>query len=133
MLYKAIALTLSTLFIAAIQISAASAGCGGGHGGFRAHQSKILHKQALQQSKARKARALAAAKQKKAVQQARAAEKAEAAKVAAVEPTPVKDESTTVAEAQDTTETPVTVASVEQTCTRFFAETGSTVTVDCAK
>lgn len=132
MLYKAIALILSTLFIAAVQISSASAGCGGGHGGFRAYQSKIHTRQALKQSQARKARAVAAAKQKKAVQQARA-EKAAPAKVAATEPTPAENKTTTVADSDAKSESTLAVASVEQTCTKFFAETGTTVTVECAK
>jgi biotin carboxyl carrier protein len=130
MLYKAIGIILSALFIAAFQINAASAGCGGGHGGFRTFQSKAYNKQALQQSRARKARAVAAAKQKKAVQQARV-EKNETPKVAEAAPAPVKAE-TTAADKEPESERNV-VASVEQTCTKFFAETGTTVTVECAK
>jgi hypothetical protein len=115
-------------------MSAASAGCGG-HGGFHGIQSKAHNQQALQQSRARKAaqaRAVAAAKQKKAIQQARA-EKAEAAKVAVVEPAPAAEETNTVAESPESTDDKITVASAEQTCTRFNAQIGTTVTTDCAK
>jgi hypothetical protein len=137
MLYKAIAIALSALFIAVFQISAASAGgCGHGHRGFHAFQASLAHQQALKQSRARKAaqaRSLAAAKQKKAAQIARAEKKAEAAKVAAAEPAPVTEETKTVAETTPVAEKQVNVAAVEQTCTKFIAETGTTVTVECAK
>jgi sRNA-binding protein len=124
MLFKAIALALSTLFIAAVQISAADAGCGGGHGGYLAYQSKTFKRHALKQSQARKARTVAASRQRKPVQQART-ETAEPATVAATEPTPTKAESTT---------DKVDVASADKnTCTRFVAETGTTVTFECAK
>ncbi|MCC7253245.1 hypothetical protein [Hyphomicrobium sp.] len=132
-MYKAIGIILCALFIATFQISAASAGCGGGHGGYRASPAKLFKKQALNQSRARKARVVAAAKQKKAVQQA-SAKKAEPAKVAAAEPTPAKEETKTVSESiTETSESKVNVASTGQSCTRFFAETGTTVTVDCAQ
>jgi hypothetical protein len=139
MLYKTIAIALSALFIAVFQISAASAG-GCGKRGFHAFQANLAHQQALKQSRARKAaqaRAVAAAKQKKAAQIARAEKKAEAAKVAAAEPAPVKEETKTVAEstpvAEKGAETEVNVAAAEQTCTKFIAETGTTVTVECAQ
>jgi hypothetical protein len=129
MLYKAIGIILSALFIAAIQVNAASAGCGGGHGGFR-HFKSYNNQAALQQSRARKARAIAAAKQKKAVQQARVEKKAAASKVA--EAAPVAEETTTAA-ADKVPENELNVASVAETCTKFVAETGTTVTVECAK
>ncbi|WP_295555299.1 hypothetical protein [uncultured Hyphomicrobium sp.] len=134
MLYKAIGIILTALFIASFQISAASAGCGG-HGGFHAYQSKAPSRVALQQSRARKAAlAEARAKQKKAAQIARAEKKAEAAKVAAAESTPKTEETTTVAEeAKDSAGSPLNVASAAQTCTKFVAETGTTVTIECAK
>ena len=128
MLYKAIGILLSALFIAAIQVNAASAGCGGGHG-FR-HFKSYNNQAALQQSRARKARAVAAAKQKKAVQQARVEKKAAASKVA--EAAPVAQETTTAAESKEP-ENELNVASVAETCTKFVAETGTTVTVECAK
>lgn len=137
MLYKAIGIILTALFIASFQISAASAGCGG-HGGFHAYQSKAPSRVALQQSRARKAAlAEARAKQKKAAQIARAEKKAEAAKVAAAESTPKTEETTTVAETTPATEEAkdgtLNVASAAQTCTKFVAETGTTVTIECAK
>lgn len=120
MLYKAIGITLAALFLATLNISVASAGCGGGHGGYHVYKSKAPSRAALQQSrrKAAVAEARATAK-KKAVQQAKIEKKSEAEKVAATEPG--KPEETTK------------VAAVEQTCTKFFAETGTTVTVECAK
>jgi len=139
MLYKFVAIALSALFIVTVQMSAASAG-GCGHRGFHAFQASLAHQQAVKQSRARKAAQVAAAKQKKAAQVAAAkqrkaqqvarAEKAEASKVATAEPAPVKEETKIAAES---TEAKVDVASVEQTCTRFFAETGTTVTVECSK
>ena len=130
MLYKAIAIILSTILLATVQISTASAGCGGGHGGFRAYPTKSYNKQAFRQSRPSKAR-LAAAKQKKAVQQAKI-EKTETAKVAKVETAPAKEETkTTTAKADPENE--LSVASVEQTCTKFIAETGTTIQVECAK
>ncbi len=127
MLYKAIALILSTILLATVQMSAASAGCGGGHGGFRAYQSTAYKKQALQQSRARKASQVAAVRQKKAVQQAKI-EKSEPAKVADAD----KKEATKVA-GKDGPENELNVASVDQSCTRFNAQIGTTVTVECAK
>lgn len=128
MLFKTAAIILSTLFIAMVQISTADASCRPGHGA----KKSLYQKQALQQSRARKAaqsRAVAAAKQKKAVQQARA-EKTEPAKVAASTPA---EETKEVAEGTDSSGSALAVASVEQTCTKFVAETGTTVTVKCAK
>ena len=128
MLFKAIGIILSALFIITFQINAASAGCGGGHGGFR--HFKSYNNAALQQSRARKARAVAAAKQKKAIQQARLEKKATAAKIAKAAPIEEKETKT----AADTkTETELNVAAVEETCTKFIAETGTTVTIECAK
>lgn len=128
MLYKAIGIILSALFIAAFQINAASAGCGGGHGGIR--HFKSYNNQALQQSRTRKARAVAAAKKKKAVQEAKVEKKAAAPKVA--ETAPVAEETTTAA-ADKEPENELNVAAAEETCTKFIAETGTTVTIECAK
>jgi len=132
MLYKAIAIVLSTLLLATVQISTASAGCGGGHGAFHAYPSKSYNKQALRQSRPSKPRAVAAAKQKKVVQQAKA-ETTEPAKIAAAEPGPAKDETKTAAAGKDGPENELSVASVDRTCTKFIAETGTTVQVECAK
>ena len=49
------------------------------------------------------------------------------------EPAPVTEETKTVAETTPVDEKQVNVAAVEQTCTKFIAETGTTVTVECAK
>jgi hypothetical protein len=117
MLYKAIAIILSTILLATVQISTASAGCGGSHGGL----TKSYKKQALRQSRPSKPRAVAAAKQKKAVQQA------------AVAKAPVKEETKTVAEVKAGPENELAVASVEQTCTKFIAATGTTVQIECTK
>jgi hypothetical protein len=138
MLYKAVAIILSALFIAVVQISTASAG--GCHGGFghgfgrvALYQSSPSQSYALKQARARRAaeaRAAAAARQK-AAQVARAEKKAEAAKVADAEP--AKTDTKEVA--SDTTKTPeneLKVASADQTCTKFIAEVGTTVTTDCA-
>lgn len=127
MLYKAIAIILSTILLATVQISTASAGCGGGHGGFHVLQSKSYNRQAFHQSRPSKAR-VAAVKQKKAVQQAKV-EKTEPTKVAKVE----KEETKTTTDAKGEPENELSVASVEQTCTKFIAETGTTVQVECAK
>lgn len=127
MLFKAIGIILSALFIITFQVNAASAGCGGGHGGFR--HFKSYNNVALQQSRARKARAVAAAKQKKAIQQARIEKKA-AAKIAKA--APIEEEATKTA-ADTKTESELNVAAVEETCTKFIAETGTTVTIECAK
>ncbi|WP_072390729.1 hypothetical protein [Hyphomicrobium sp. CS1GBMeth3] len=133
MLFKTIALTLATLFIALAQVATADAGCRPGHG---AKQS-YYQKQALQQSRARKAaqsRALAAAKQKKATQLARAEKAkpvaAEKTTVAAAEPTSVE---TPDAKADASEKNDLNVASIKKTCTKFIAETGTTVTVDCTQ
>jgi hypothetical protein len=126
MLYKAIAIILSTILLATVQISTASAGCGGGHGGFRAYPTKSYNKQAFRQSRPSKAR-VAAVKQKKAVQQAKV-EKTEPTKVAKVE-----KEETKTTDAKADPENELSVASVEQTCTKFIAETGTTIQVECAK
>lgn len=127
MLFKAIGIVLSALFIITFQINAASAGCGGGHGGFR--HFKPYNNVALQQSRARKARAVAAAKRKKAIQQARIEKKA-TAKVAKAAPIEAEATKTT---AVAKTESELNVAAVAETCTKFIAETGTTVTIECAK
>lgn len=123
MLFKAIAIALSTLFIATIQVSTADAGCRPGHGAKKSYYQK----QALQQSRARKAaqsRAVTAARQKRkseAVQAARIEKPAESRTIAAESP------------AETGASEPAAVASIEKTCTRFIAETGTTATVACAK
>jgi hypothetical protein len=144
MLYKAVAIILSTLLLAAVQMSTANAGGCHRGGGFHAYQASLQHSYALKQQRAREAaqakaqsRAIAAAKQKKAlaVAQARAekAEQAKAEKVAAVETNTTNDATSTTVATKDGAENELAVASVEQTCTRFVAEIGTTVPVDCAK
>jgi hypothetical protein len=132
-MYKIIAIVLSTLLIAAFQIQAASAGCGGGHGGFHAYQSKAPSRHAAQQSRARKAQ-LAAAKQKKAAQVARA-EKAADKKAAEPETASATftEKTAETASSTEVSDEKVTVAAIEGTCTKFIAATGTTVTVECAK
>ena len=133
-MYKIVAIVLSTLLIAAFQIQAASAGCGGGHGGFHAYQSKAPSRHAAKQSRARKAQAVAAAKQKKAAQVARAEK---AADKKADEPQTASatftEKSTETASTTEVSDEKVTVAAIEGTCTKFIAATGTTVTVECAK
>lgn len=128
MLYKAIAIILSTLLLATVQMSTASAGCGGGHGGFRVYQPKVYHRPAVKQSRARPAHSVAAAKPKKAVQQARA----EQAEPAAGEAALAKEETKQVA-SKDEPENKLAVAAVDQTCTKFIAATGTVAKVECAK
>ncbi len=111
MLYKAIAIILSTLLLATVQMSTASASCGGGHGGFRVYQPKVYHRPAVKQSRARPAHSVAAAKPKKTVQQARAEQ---------AEPAPIKEETKQVV-SKDAPENKLAVASVDQTCTKFIA------------
>lgn len=129
MLFKAIALTLSTLFLAAIQVSTADAGCGR-HG--RIYQSKISKSYALKPSRHRKPRTVATAKPRKAVQQASAKKvKSIAPETAAVsEPSPV-EESIVKADANEKSD--VNVAAIKKTCTKFIAETGTTVTFECTQ
>jgi hypothetical protein len=130
-MYKIIAIVLSTLLIAAFQIQAASAGCGGGHGGFRAYPSHA-QSHAAQQSRARKAQ-LAAARQKKAAQVARAekaaVKKADEPKTASATFTEKKTE----AASTEVSDEKVTVAAVAGSCTKFIAATGTTATVECTK
>jgi len=142
MLYKAVAVILSALFIVAVQASTASAGgCHGGHGFGRLafHQFQTSQNQSYALKKARErqaaeARAIAAAKAQKkaaALRQAKAEQKAEQSKVASVEP--AKQETTTAAaEPVKAPESKLEVASAEGTCTKFIAEIGTTVTTDCA-
>ncbi len=129
MLYKAVAIILSTLFLAAFQMSAANAGCGGG-GGFHAYQAQAHHRQAsLKQSRPRKVRQVAAVKKKAPATQEARAETSEPSNAVAAEA--ASGETTTVAEGADNE---LAVASAAAgTCTRFFAETGTTVTVECAQ
>jgi hypothetical protein len=132
MLYKAVAIILSALFIAVVQISTASAG--GCHGGFGHGFGRVAfhsYQSSPSQSYARKQARIAAAKQKAAAKVARAEKTTETAKVADAEP--AKTETKEVA--SETTKTPeneLTVASADQTCTKFIAEVGTTVTTDCA-
>jgi ATPase subunit of ABC transporter with duplicated ATPase domains len=141
MLYKAVAIILSTILLAAVQMSTANAGGCHRGGGFHAYQASLQQSYALKQQRARQAaqakaqaRAVAAAKQRKALaaQQARA-EKAEQTKVAAVEATSATEETSKVAKGKDGPENELTVAAAPETCTKFFAETGTTVSVECAK
>ena len=130
-MYKIIAIVLSTLLIAAFQIQAASAHCGGGHGGFRTFQSHAPSRHAAQQSRARK-QAVAAAKQKKATQVARAEKaekKADEPQTASATFTEKKNETAST----EVSDEKVNVAAVEGTCSKFIAATGTTVTVECAK
>jgi len=138
MLYKTIAIVLSTLFIVAAQASTASAGgCHGGFGRLAFHQFQVRQNQSYAFEQARKrraaeARAIAAAKAEKkaaAIRAAKAERKAEEAKVAAADPAPVATE---VADTGKAPDAPVKVADAGQTCTRFVAEIGTTVTTDCA-
>lgn len=144
MLYKAVAIILSTILLAAVQMSTANAGGCHRGGGFHAYQTSLNQTYYLKQQRARQAaqakaqaRALAAAKQRKAaaVQQARAEKAADAKveKLAAVETSPAKDEPSKTVAGNEGPENELAVASVEQTCTRFVAEIGTTVPVACAK
>ena len=63
-MYTFIAIVLSTLLIAAVQIQAASAGCGGGHHrAFHTYQSKKPSRVAYKPSQTKKRQAVAVAKQ----------------------------------------------------------------------
>jgi hypothetical protein len=130
-MYKIIAIVLSTLLIAAFQIQAASAGCGGGHGGFRTYQSHAPSRHAAQQSRARK-QAVAAAKQKKAAQVARAEKAAEKKADEPKTASATFTEKKTEAASTEVSDENVTVAAV-QGCSKFIPATGTTVTVECAK
>ena len=120
MLFKTIAIILSTLFIAAVQVSTADAGCRPGHGA----KSSYLKKSAAQQSRARKAQQMRAAAQKR---KARQVQEARASKAAPKAPAAAE-----VAETAETEETLETVATTGETCTRFIASTGTTVSVPCS-
>lgn len=131
-MYKIVAIVLSTLLIAIFQIQAASAGCGGGHGGFHAYQSKAPSRHAAQQSRARKAQAVAAAKQKKAAQIARA-EKAADKKPTATASATFTEKTAETASTTEVSDEKVTVAAIDGGCTKFIAATGTTAKVECAK
>lgn len=119
MLFKAIAILLSTLFLAAVQMSVANAGCSPGHGA----KASVLKKSAAKQSRARKAMQMRAAAQKRKARQAR---EARAPKTDTPSPT------TEAAEIVKGEETARTVAVTGETCTRFIASTGTTVSVPCS-
>lgn len=144
MLYKAVAIILSALFIALVQASTASAGgCHGGFGhgfgrlAFHQFQSTRSESYALRKARERRAaeaRAAAAAKAERraaAIRSAKAEKKAEASKVAAADPAP-KAETSNVAAETTSSDAKVKVADAGQTCTKFVAEVGTTVTTDCA-
>jgi len=141
MLYKAVAIILSTVLLAVFQMSAANAGCGS-RGGFHAYQARFQNTYA---SKKQRIRTVAAAKKKAApVQQARV-KKADQTKVAAAEPatkTVAKEEVEKTDKTTDTTkdaaatgesENELTVASTEPTCSKFIPQIGTTVAVECSK
>jgi len=121
MLSKIFAIILSTLLLASAQTVTAQAGCGGKGAGHGFQQASLKKMQARKAAQAR----AAAANRKQSV----AARKAKAPEVAAAETTSVAEE---VAETTETTDTKQTVAAVEQTCTKFIAETGTTISVACA-
>jgi hypothetical protein len=124
-MFKIIAIVLSTLLIATFQIEAASAGCGGGHHrAFNTYQSKKPAKVAYKPARSKKPQAVAVAKPKKAVEQASATEATATATL---------NEKTANANSTEVSDDNVTVAAIENTCTKFIAETGTTVTVECAK
>lgn len=129
MLFKTVAIVLSALFILTVQLATANAGCGGGHG----YGAKSLYKkQAAKQSRARRtAQKRAAARKRKArearLAKARKAKEIETAAVRKANETPVETAADTVEAAE-----PQTVAAVAETCTRFVATTGTTVSVPCS-
>lgn len=120
MLFKAIAILLSTLFLAAVQMSAASAGCSPGHGA----KASVLKKSAAKQSRARKAMQMRAAAQKR---KARQVQEARARKVA---PPPATERAEIVKSDEALQEQ--TIATAVETCTRFIASTGTTASVPCS-
>ncbi|AHB50232.1 hypothetical protein W911_11780 [Hyphomicrobium nitrativorans NL23] len=120
MLFKAIAILLSTLFLAAVQMSAAGAGCSPGHGA----KASVLKKSAAKQSRARKAMQMRAAAQKR---KARQVQEARARKAA---PPPATDTAGIVT--SDDAGQERSVATTVETCTRFIASTGTTVSVPCS-
>lgn len=132
-MYKLIAIVLSTLLIAAVQIQAASAGCGGGHHrAFHTYQSKKPSRVAYKPSQTKKRQAVAAAKSKKPVQQASVEAKSETATATLGDKTATAD--TTAASTTEVSDDKLTVAAAtDNTCSKFIAETGTTITVECAK
>jgi len=131
-MYKLIAIVLSTLLIAAVQIQAASAGCGGGHHrAFHTYQSKKPSRVAYKPSQTKKRQAVAVAKRKKAVQQASVEAKPETATATLADKTATADTTASTTEVSDDKLT--VAAATDNTCSKFIAETGTTVTVECAK
>lgn len=128
MLYKSIAILLSAVLLVTVQISTASAG-GCGRAQFHMYQANLMHQQTLKRERAAQASAIAAAKRKKAVQIARAERQAKAAKTAAVAQ---QAAAPVVAETQKDPENELNVASA-QTCSKFVAATGTTVSVPCSQ
>ena len=128
MLFKTIAIVLSTLFIAAVQLSTAHAGCGGGHG---YGKTSLYKKQAAKQSRARRLAQKRATAKKRQARLARA-QKAKEARQAAAEKaaeTPVEKVAETTTETENTEQK---VAAAVETCTRFIAQTGTTVSLPCS-
>lgn len=120
-MFKLIATLASAALLSVVTITtAANAGCGGGHG-FHAQKSYASPSRAaqLKVKKAAQARALAAAKRK------------QQSKIAKVETAPVVADSQ--APTAELAKADVTVAAVEDTCTKFIAATGTTVAVECSK
>lgn len=152
-----LAKTLTKIAVAALVASfglstaASAGGCNGGGHGLRVYHSTPSNNYAaqLKAKKAAQARAVAAAKRKKQIEiaQARAAQKARAAAVARAEAKAEKAEEVAaeakaekveeIAEAapvaDSATADEVAVAAVDQTCSKFIPETGTTVTVECAQ
>ena len=120
MLFKTVAIILSTLFIAAVQMSTANAGCGSHGAGAK---SSLYKKQAAKQSRARRATQIRAAGEQR--QRRKAQQQAHARKAVAETPAEVAKTAATVDDTQ-------TVATAGDTCTRFIAATGTTVSVPCS-
>ncbi len=139
MLTNSIATFASAAIFAALSIATA-ANAGGCHGGgprnFHAYQStpSPAYAAQLRAKEAAQARAIAAAKRKKQTEtEARAAQKARAQAFAAKAAAKLEKEELTSAEPVAKAAEPAKVASVEETCSKFIAATGTTVEVDCAK
>ena len=120
MLFKAIAILLSTLFLAIVQMSVAHAGCSPGHG---ASKASVLKKSAAKQSRARKAMQMRAAAQKRKAREVREARARRTASPAIA---------TQTVETGTDDKAGQTVAGTVETCTRFIASTGTTASVTCS-
>ena len=126
MLFKAIAILLSTLFLAIVQMSVAHAGCSPGHG---ASKASVLKKSAAKQSRARKAMQMRAAAQKRKAREVREVRARRAASPAIATQTV---ETVKNVETGTDDKAGQTVAGTVETCTRFIASTGTTVSVPCS-